>query len=84
MLPDAATTIRQRTGAVSVALGEDHGLLPAVIGELVLAGATNLQLDRGHGDSYTWEPLFPSAGQWVVEMADNGEVRMRYLAEGKE
>ena len=58
-------------------------MLAAIVGELVLAGATNLWLDRGLGDSYTWEPLFPSGGRWVVELEDAGEVKMRYL-EGKE
>lgn len=78
MLPDSTTTARKRTGAVSVALGDDHSVLAAIIGELVLAGATNLWLDG--------KPLFPRdrTGRWIVELARDGEVEMRYLAEADE
>ena len=75
LLPDSTTTIRQRLGVASVALGGVGSLLATVIGELVLAGARNILLDG--------EPLF-GGGRWVVELADAGEVKMRYLAEGKE
>jgi hypothetical protein len=86
MLPDATTTPRKRTGSVSVALGEDHSLLAAVIGELVLAGATNLWIDDGHGEEYTWTPLIrrERTGRWVVEMFKDGEVEMRYVADVEE
>ncbi len=78
MLPDATTTPRKRTGAVSVALGEDHSLLAAIVGELVLAGATNLLLNG--------KPLIERerTGRWIVEMFKDGEVDMRYVAEVEE
>ena len=76
LLPDSTTTIRQRLGVASVALGGISSLLANVIGELVLAGARNILLDG--------EPLFGGGGRWMVELADAGEVKMRYLAEGKE
>ena len=74
LFPDSTTTIRKRVGAVSVALGETSGMLGAVVGELVLAGARNILLDG--------EPLLDSGGHWLVELADHGDVKMRYV-EGK-
>lgn len=73
VLPDPTTSARKRSECVSVALGENHSGLAAIIGELVLAGATNLLLDG--------RPLFPrsGAGRWVVELVEDGEVTMRYL-----
>ena len=71
LLPDSTTTIRKRVGAVSVALGGESSLVATIIGELVLAGARNVLLDG--------EPLFDSGGRWVVELADEGQVSMRYV-----
>ena len=71
LLPDSSSTIRKRTGAVSVALGGNSSVLATVIGELVLAGARNMLIDG--------EPLFIDGGRWVDELADAGEVTMRYV-----
>lgn len=77
MLPDSTTTARKRVGLVSVALGEPCELEAMVIGELVLLGATNLL--------YGGRPLFPTTGgRWVVELADAGEVSMRYVEGAKD
>ncbi len=78
MLPESTTTARKRTGCVSVAVEGKGSLLAAIIGELVLAGATNLLLDG--------EPLIrrESTGRWIVELVKDGEVEMRYVADVNE
>ena len=73
MLPNTTSTARKRTGMVSVAVGGKGGLLATLIGELMLAGATNLLVDG--------KSLLPNVeGRWLVELADAGEVKMTYWA----
>lgn len=92
VLPDPRTTARKRSHTIREALGTISDLQGAVfklegleepvefdpvaylIGSLVLDGATNIEVDG--------EPVLPrpsAAGQWTVELRDDGEVVATYL-----
>lgn len=72
MLPDSTTTARRRTGAVQAAVEGNVSLLAQLVGALVVSGATNVLVDG--------KPIMPNTGgRWIVELADGGEVSMRYV-----
>ena len=76
VLPDGATTTRARAGVIREALTTEvvagGARVAYLVGRLVLAGATNLEVDG--------KPLIPrSGGRWRLDLAGDGEVRATWL-----
>lgn len=69
VLPDGRTTTKMRAVVIRRALEAELGL-DGVVGGLVLAGATNLELDG---------TVLVPFGRWMVELRDNGEMSARYV-----
>lgn len=82
VLPDGRTTARKRSDIISEVLtghadnGSAREILDSLVGALVIAGATALELD---GTALL--PTSDRRGQWRVVLNDDGTVAATYLGD---